>query len=297
MKHAWLVIALAGCGGGDGDDGVCSRGQGCEPGTVCDVTDPAGPTCIPTDEDLDGDGLLNGEDFCAHVEGGKFDEDRDGVGDDCDRCPISAAGPGADTDGDEVDSPCDPDPRTPGDRIVLFEGFNAGAIPAGWVASPAYAFGIGEVTVTASDLGFEELTTGLPLVSQQLAVFTQYRVDAVDDGASEVSAGIVARDVRPAGGERIACRGMRAGMMDRLLVESQTGADNRPFEDLFDSASLYQLTMALDRVTAACALVIDDSGGATLTSASGEVMSSAGLTARAVTAKFQYVMFVQRGQP
>ena len=82
------------------------------------------------------DGLPNGKDFCQHAMGGAFDEDKDGFGDDCDRCPIAAPRATPDTDGDMVDAPCDPAPTEPGDEILFFDGFGNG-ISAEWKPTTA----------------------------------------------------------------------------------------------------------------------------------------------------------------
>src|SRR3569833_2266428 len=74
--------------------GPCDPSNTCDDGQICDRTAPSGQKCIAAS------------------------------GDACDACPIAAPG-GTDADGDAVSAPCDPDTRTPGDRILLFNGFNA----------------------------------------------------------------------------------------------------------------------------------------------------------------------------
>jgi len=85
-----LVLALAACDGASvSTGGTCSVTAPCASGSICDLTDPAGPVCISATGDLDGDGIPNGKDFCEHEAGGAHDEDNDGIGDDCDPCPIA----------------------------------------------------------------------------------------------------------------------------------------------------------------------------------------------------------------
>lgn len=57
-----------------------------------------------------------------------LDEDRDGLGNACDRCPADFD-MGDDIDGDGVGDACDPDFQAP-DRQVLFDGFDSDV--AGW---------------------------------------------------------------------------------------------------------------------------------------------------------------------
>src|SRR5690242_14944580 len=135
-----LILMLAGCSGAS-LGGPCSVAHACGDGAICDLTDPDGPTCIDAAGDVDGDGIPNGNDFCEHAPGGAHDEDADGIGDDCDPCPIAKPPASPDPDGDAVDSPCDPDPHTAGDTILLFDGFADGlgsnwtpTTPASWTA-------------------------------------------------------------------------------------------------------------------------------------------------------------------
>jgi hypothetical protein len=68
------------------------------------------------------------------------DDDRDGIGDACDNCPVDpnpdqadrmeiAAGQGADGVGDA----CDPRPAEAGDRVVLFDSFGGSALDPAWL--------------------------------------------------------------------------------------------------------------------------------------------------------------------
>ena len=174
-----------------GDDTVCS---------VTHTTDGHGE-CIAKGEDIDGDGLLNETDFCNSGEGGKYDEDRDLIGDDCDKCPIASPPAMPDPDGDEVDSPCDPDPREPGDQIVVFEGFRDG-IPTTWTKVGTWEHSGGEVIATTTGSVTASLTVALPLTTTKMAVLIQYGADAVDATAARTYMGLAARDLRPASNAR-----------------------------------------------------------------------------------------------
>ena len=292
MRFALAVsIILAGCGANLG--GPCSAVDGCEEG-VCDLTDPEGAVCISASGDLDGDGIRNDKDFCNHQEGGDFDEDRDGVGDVCDRCPIAPPPESDDSDADEVDSPCDPDPTTDGDRIVVFDGFNSG-LPASWKASAGWRFVGGEAIATPVDpIVTEQLTAPLPLVSQFVAVLGQYRIDSVDAQATQNFAGVIAIDQRPAGGSVVQCAGTRTGTTDRLVLDTDNATGTANFTNLFDSASLYRVTMQLELAEAACAMVADAETGAAQAMTNGEAMNEGGLVAKGAITRFQYLLVVQR---
>ncbi|MBS1119401.1 MAG: Thrombospondin type 3 repeat [Deltaproteobacteria bacterium] len=293
MNRAVLVtLLLAGCGEVQ-LGGPCDQPADC-PDAVCDLTDPAGGTCISKAGDLDGDGIPNTLDFCNHQPGGDLDDDRDGIGDVCDRCPTAPPPAKPDSDGDEVDSPCDPDPDVGGDRIAVFESFNNG-LPAGWTASAGWQFVAGEAIATPADpTVVEKLTTPLPLISQHLAILGQYRIDATNPQASQNFAGVIGNDRRPAGGSSVQCTGTRTGGTDTLVLDTGITTGTKLFGNLFDSASLYQVTVQLDLAQAACAMIADTEIGAVQATGPGEALTEAGLLARGATARFQYLLVVQR---
>lgn len=296
-RLALLALILAGCGGGgDAEGDTCSRGS-CADGLVCDLTDPGGSVCIDADGDLDGDGIPNSQDFCEHVAGGKFDEDQDGIGDDCDRCPIAPPEAVADNDDDEVDSPCDPEPSENGDEIVIFEGFNEGALPDGVIASAGWEFVTGEAIAHPVDsVNSESMLINLPLVSQHVAIRAQYRVDEIDASASNPFVGVNAIDQRPAGGSQVKCGGSHAnGAPDILLLDADAGVATKDFlTSLFDPASLYRIAVQVDNAAAACAIVADNELGAVDTTSTGEAANHAGLTVRGAVGRFQYLLVVQK---
>jgi hypothetical protein len=297
-RLAFAFLLLAGCGASLVPiGGECSEEELCEDGATCDFTDPAGAVCIDGAGDLDGDGIQNAEDFCNHAPGGRFDEDGDHIGDDCDRCPIARPASVPDTDTDDVDSPCDPDPTTSGDQIVVFEGFNTGALPTNWIATSGWEFVGGEAIATPVDVvNNEVLVAPLPLVSLHVAVLGQYRIDELTPQATSNRAGIVAVDERPAGGDDISCSGVRTGGTDNLVIDTTLNAMTDAFmTSLFDTGGLYRVTLKLDNAQAGCALVADNETGATQASTAGEAVNQAGLTVKGATARFQYLLVIQRG--
>lgn len=291
----WLFAAAC----GDATlGGPCSLDEPCAGGEVCDIANPGGGRCLPADGDVDGDGLPNDRDFCHRLAGGAYDEDGDLLGDACDPCPIAAPPPRADADGDAVDSPCDPDPATAGDTIAVFEGFNEG-VPAGWFRSDAAATSWemrgGEVlgtTLDPSTLG--TLTAPLPGVTTRFAVLAQYRVDATSDAATQNFAGVTAIDRRPAGVAAVTCGGARAGGIESLLLDTDTGASSTPLAGLFDPASLYRVAERVEGAQAACALQADAAMDAVQANAGGEAPSEAGFAIRGASVRFQYLLVVQR---
>ncbi|MCW5805649.1 MAG: hypothetical protein KIT31_24980 [Deltaproteobacteria bacterium] len=288
-----LLVTSAACSGAS-IGGPCDAKSGCGDGAVCDLTDPAGPTCIDADGDIDGDGIPNDKDFCNHMPGGAFDEDRDGLGDECDPCPIAPPLAEPDPDGDGVDAPCDPDPTRPGDGIALFEGFN-GPIPATWRTSGAWQVVGGAAIATPDGNGVVELSAPLPRLTTQLAVLAAYRVDSADGTASQNIAGIATIDRRPAGTTRVQCLGRRTqGGQDALVMDSdRSGIVTKDFSDLFDPASLYQVAQVLDLGTGACAMIADNESGAVQAQTAGEAPNEAALVVRGAVVRFGYLLVVQ----
>lgn len=296
MRLALALFLVVGCGAGVEIGGECDRDRPCVDDAVCDFTNPDGPPiCVVADGDSDGDGIPNSRDFCLHAPGGEFDEDGDGIGDECDRCPIAPPPEEpVDTDNDDVDSPCDPDPKTDGDRIVVFDGFNKG-LPAGWTASPGFTFADGEAIGAPGDSNVvERISVPLPLNTRQAAVLGTYRITSVDPLSTQNFAGVSAVDARPAGGSEIRCIGTRTGLVDRLTIDTELEIAGQNFTDLFDDDDSYGVALKLDNATAACAIISKDEAGAAQARSLGEVSNQAGLIVRGAVARFPYLLVIQR---
>lgn len=179
-----LVLALAGCNlvlgleppaGGDGGAGDGGAGDG-------GASDGG-------DGDRDGDQIPDDVDVCPDTpDPAQHDEDGDGRGDACDRCPHLFQEPtqeaDLDRDGDGVPDVCDPLPDTPGGRL-RFWGFNDQADVGGW-----RTFGQGTAIVAS---GAVVLT---PTIDGEL------RFSAIDDGrrSTRVEARLTLGAHSPGGG-------------------------------------------------------------------------------------------------
>jgi hypothetical protein len=299
VKAALTFLLLAACtseskgGGGEGDS--CDVMTACGEGNVCSVThttDGSGE-CLASGDDVDSDGLPNEMDYCNAGEGGQYDEDRDLIGDDCDKCPIASPPASPDPDGDDVDAPCDPDSREPGDQIVVFEGFRNG-IPATWTKTGTWEQRGGDAVATAAGTEIS-LTTALPLTTSKMALLIQYRVDAVDAAANGSYIGLIARDQRPASNAVVRCGSQRsAAVGDALSLEGDQGAMSAPVADAFNSASLYSVALRLQGVQAGCAMQADATAVAAQAATSGEALTQAGVFVKGGTARFSYVLAIQR---
>ena len=274
--------------------GSCSLDNPCDEG-VCNLSGPGEPECIPADGDIDGDGIPNNRDFCNQQPGGEFDEDGDGIGDECDACPIAPPPARPDTDNDMVDAPCDPEPSLDGDQITVFEGFN-GPLPAAFRADGQWSVVGGQAVFTSNDSSASStLTTVLPLASRHVAVFTSYRIDRLDPSALQNFVGVTTIDRRPAGLSIVSCGGSRIGGNDKLVLQTDVAGDEKPFlVNLFDTAGLYRVVQRIQNATSACALLANDANGAVTAATGGEIPTEAGLVARGVDTKLQYLLVVQR---
>ena len=297
--RAALCAALAACSSSPTTSvgGPCDAKKQCDSGQVCDLTDPKGPVCLDADGDVDGDGIPNGKDFCQHMAGGQFDEDGDGIGDECDKCPVGKPPTQAESDGDAVDNPCDPDTREPGDKILLFNGFNT-APPSGVAATAGWKFENGEAVATPTDANdVQSIVFPLAGGTNHLEVLTSYRVDSVIAGAAETDATVQTLFKLPQGSSTVSCGGARPlGGSDVLALTTSANASSSqnlvPVGNAFGPGVRYQVLTLLDGAQATCALAGDtmaNSGGTQLSS-DGSAPNFALLLVRGATVRFSYIM-------
>ena len=290
-----LLLALVSCGGATTTGGTCSSTAPCGEGAICDLTDPAGPTCIDAAGDLDGDGIANGKDFCEHEAGGAHDEDNDGVGDDCDACPVAKPPATPDTDGDEVDAPCDPDPSTAGDTILLFEGFND-ALGSNWTATTPGAWVVQGGELVVSNVASQDYLRANVAEVQHLAIEASYRIDKIETTATTHLVAVHAHDPRPAGVSSLECGVVHAdsGTGDVVDLETNQSTSAQPaMGSAFNSASLYQAAAYDSGNSVGCTVLGDGHAlGAVQAAVTPDAVPAIALTARAVTARFQWILVV-----
>ena len=292
----WAGLAACGATTMSPGGGACGTVSKCGADQICDRTAQGGAVCISASGDIDNDGIPNGKDFCEHLAGGANDEDGDGFGDECDPCPIAAPGQ-ADADGDAVMGVCDPDTRTPGDRILLFNGFNAAVAGAG----PAWKFQNGEAIVTPSAPdAVEELTFPLATVSNHLTIFAAYRIDGASMPATTADAAVRTRANLPFDKTMVQCGGSRASGADAVLL-AQTDTDmattqtSKPVGTAFSPTATYKVVQQLDGAAANCAVVgnTEANSGAIQLPIKGSTPSQAVLYARGATVRFSYILVVE----
>ena len=294
---AFTALASA-CSGTSTLDGPCSLTDECDSGQVCDLTAEGGPVCISASGDIDGDGITNDKDFCEHAMGGAADEDQDGIGDDCDKCPIAPPFSSPDPDGDDVDSPCDPDPHTPGDQILLFDGFLNG-LDDRWIPTTSTAWTVhpGELVADLSTINQQDYIQTSVIGKSNISIQASYRIDRVEASAGEHKVAVVLDDPRPAGVANTACGVTKAdqGATELVLVETNQGAMNQQVSGAFDSARLYRAGVYVSGAQSGCSVIADQNPlGTVQATITPDQLSSIALTARAVTVRFQWVIVVGR---
>jgi hypothetical protein len=178
------------CGAGD----TCPTGQTCV-NTVCEAGDRRVDAGEPADSadgrDSDGDGIADSVDNCPDIANrDQANEDGDRFGDACDPCPPVADDAPADADGDGVADACDPNPQTPGDQIVLFEGFHQG-VPS-WSHSPNWTAATDAVRVASAAPDRVEFLA-LPLTNpDHITLSAQVVVEHTVSGAGDKDIDVVA---------------------------------------------------------------------------------------------------------
>lgn len=296
-----LAAGLTACGDSESEPGSpCRDDLTCGGGLACNFQADT-PTCLAPEEDLDGDGLANGADRCpATNEASNHDEDGDGQGDACDACPIERFRKGMiDSDKDKLMGQCDPDDRSPGDKIVYFQPFVTANALDGWtlddVAHFSVADGALKVTVTAAD-NVAEAKRALSTNATSLAVFSAYRVtDAapagVDGTSREVGVGLY--DPAPAaGGQPVRCATVVGGGTPQLRVTSGSGEASEPLLSALAVGEPYRMIVQTSGPNARCVQIRGENSTVASTTGTGDLLIGLSLTMRSVFANYEYVLVV-----
>lgn len=189
MKPALVVLALAtSCYSPSfGDCEVSCAGTVCPDNLECraGLCRTAGATAsCATITDRDSDGVADASDNCPDVMNtDQANEDADAYGDLCDPCPPYAnATANVDTDGDGLGDGCDPRPTIKGDKIAVFEGFNAAPIGTsmnmGFMFVGGHALGTAPMGVRPT-ISWEQPAGGNETVSTQVTLTSMTPTTAI----------------------------------------------------------------------------------------------------------------------
>jgi hypothetical protein len=320
-RHSPLVIALLlGCYNPNFAANVpcdplapqCPNGEQCLPtgiGYTCggqgSGTAPDGnsrsPDAYDPFGDDDGDGVLNGVDNCPEVPNpGQENEDGDAWGDACDLCPPYASATQVDTDGDGVGDKCDPRPTTPGDKMILFEGFHHG-VPtgSGWTTfgtvtpdgDSVIAADPGDGSFSALGWAYPQFTAGgREMITTQLAIISQTPSDMVPTIASVIDTG----DPTPDSG--IACEvgndSSGSGFQDVYTLPN--GPDLADQADTVNLDDTHQLAIQRVNQKYDC---YDTTPSSTGTASADSSLTTAApyiaISSQAASVRFDWVMIVQ----
>lgn len=300
MRHCLLAVLLVGActsnpGGGAAIGDPCGGSNGaCAADGVCDYE--GGGVCIDKTGDLDNDGIPNELDHCPHTAGGAYDEDNDGLGDECDKCPVAPPPATPDPDGDDVDSPCDPDPMTPGDEILFFDGFGSSALNSKWTAASGTWTPEGGELVVANDTTSAQELDVFVAASPNIAIETAYRIDAIGSAGSLHEVTVVGSDNRPAGVAAFTCGVETVADTDYVELETNLGAGNvLALNPAFSTAELYEAAAYAANANVGCSVVGDNMPiNATQQLITPASLDSVGLGVRSIDARFEWVLVVGR---
>jgi len=299
-----LVLLVGSCtpssGGGAALGEACSQTIACDSDGVCDY-EAAMPTCIDRNADTDGDGIPNSLDHCPDTPGGLYDEDNDGLGDECDKCPIAPPPSVPDLDHDDVDSPCDPDPDTPGDKILFFDGFGSNVLNPMYMPSGSATWTpIGGELEADSDVPTEQYLQLIVEPVPSFAIETAYRIAAVDSAATEHKVIVRGYDSRPAGVANFECGVVTADVGSNEVVALETdmnGTSQTALAPAFSTEPLYESAAYSTNANVGCTVLGDDKPiGTTQGAITPASLGTAALGVWAIHARFQWLLVVGRPQ-
>lgn len=235
---------------------------------------------------------------CPLAEGPPQDEDRDGLADSCDPCPPHGdPDADADADGDGVGDACDPNPSTPGDRIVVFEGFHGG-VPASWNRPGTWMAAGDDVVISADNDTFRWLSLETQSVKQ--TVTASVTIAGTNSGSFQM-VGVVDNQ-RPGSDSAIAC-GVYTSTSSALpaLTGSSPGLGLYDPNDLGNAEATayemdlatYRISMTRDGTSYTCA--VDGSSARSLQGAStlSNTPHQAGVIVINAAARYHWLMVVE----
>lgn len=246
-------------------------------------------------DDIDADGVLNTADNCPSVANpGQGNEDGDTKGDECDPCPHLTGAADDDGDNDGIGNGCDPRPGTAGDKLAYWNGFHVASatLPAEIVMihGPAARWSIaGGALVYDSvddDWGMPAVNVGAAThsIDTQLEIVTSY----VGASAAGVGADFAADDTD--GSECQARTDTARRELWRRVPTAPDGWSNITVATANTPNDTYRVILQRTAGDLACTTTrlgqISVSMSSSLNSAGN---TRAGLFARNVDAKFQYV--------
>ncbi len=281
--------------------GPCSADMTCGGDLVCNFQS-AEPTCLDPGLDEDSDGLANGDDFCPATAGGSnYDEDGDSRGDACDSCPIERWTVNTkDEDKDGLSGRCDPDDRTPGDKMVFFDGFASDTL-AEWELgddAPGFSIAGGVLKGTVSSTANQEIVAVhvLPSSKESMAVLAAYRVTDTEPAGVEAVSRDVSISLRtdlPMGGAQARCGPTLTTQISNLRLSSDRGEEAEPFPGLYSKGETYGLLLQIVGSQARCVQTFGQAAKVVAGTVGAAFMSHVSLSQIAVGVEYEYVMVIQ----
>ncbi len=250
--------------------------------TVADVTEP-----VDTTPDPDGDGVRENDNCPDDANADQNDEDADGLGDPCDRCPISTNNVDGDADG--VGDDCDPRPNQGGDAFVAFWGFRTAPATPGILIMGDWSYTDGTGVVTGSQNMVASMT--VPAPNAQTTITTRVIIDEIFGTNTTRSAGTVTHFDSASGRGVVCAPGINAANTQGVFV-----VDTQTSQTMFDA---HAVTAGLEMVVSGGRS--DDhfecrrTGSPTLAIDDPYIVAASrlGARARSMSARFFYVMIVR----
>lgn len=306
MLRPWIALALvAGCKFSHGvlanDDGGIDGPALDAPTDATERMDAPPHDAPPNVPDMDADGVADDSDNCPTVANvDQRDHDGDGVGDACDKCPHLADPADPDGDGDGVGDACDPRPSTPGDSIVLFEGFYDASSIDDWISAGGGNWSVanGHVTQSVTTTSMTNRTLAAPITVPRAAVTASVTLGAYGDGI-----GFESPHVSIVAGVGVArsywCSLVEDNGTKRVYATVQQGAayvyPNVSWPGTFEVGTTVRLSSALIGIENRCLVVENATTSAQAVGNIGTPSGAVLLATRSAAASYDYLFVVSIG--